>query len=42
MNAVGCTAEDGGKVTEFGVFDGFTADPGISDPGEVRTLTAAG
>ena len=42
MNALGCTADDGGKVTEFGVFDGMTAAPGISNPGEISALTAAG
>jgi hypothetical protein len=42
MNAVGCKADDGGKVTTFGVMDGTTATAGISNPGEVTKLTAAG
>jgi hypothetical protein len=42
MNALGCTADDGGKVARFGVFDGMNATPGISDPGEVSALTAGG
>ena len=45
MNALGCTADgtpNGPKVTRFGVFDGLTTDSGISDPGEVTALTAAG
>jgi hypothetical protein len=45
MNALGCTADgtpNGPKVTHFGVFDGMTTDSGISDPGEVTALTAAG
>ena len=42
MNAVGCTGPDGGKVTEFGVFDGSSATGGITKPGEMTTLTAAG
>jgi hypothetical protein len=41
MNAVGCT-DNGGKVTQFGVMDGTNANPGISNPGEVTTLTSAG
>lgn len=41
MNAVGCT-DSGGKVTKFGVMDGTNATAGISNPGEVTTLTAAG
>lgn len=41
MNAVGCT-DNGAKVTKFGVMDGTNASPGISNPGEVATLTAAG
>lgn len=41
MNAVGCT-DGGNKVTKFGVMDGTNANPGISNPGEVATLTAAG
>jgi hypothetical protein len=41
MNAVGCT-DNGGKVTQFGVMDGTNASAGISNPGEVATLTAAG
>jgi hypothetical protein len=38
MNAVGCT-DNGGKVTQFGVMDGTSANAGISNPGEVTTLT---
>jgi len=41
MNAVGCT-DGGNKVTKFGVMDGTNATAGISNPGEVTTLTAAG
>ena len=41
MNAVGCT-DAGGKVTKFGVMDGTNATAGISNPGEVTTLTAGG
>ncbi|HEX5098485.1 MAG TPA: DUF1552 domain-containing protein [Polyangiaceae bacterium] len=41
MNAVGCT-DGGNKVTKFGVMDGTNANPGISNPGEVSTLTSAG
>ena len=40
MNALGCTADDGGKVTEFGVFDGMNAAPGIANPGESSGLVA--
>jgi hypothetical protein len=40
MNATGCTAPDGGKVTEFGVMDGTGATPGINDPGEFTELLA--
>ena len=45
MNALGCTADgtgEGDKVTRFGQFDGFTTDSGITNPGEVAALTAAG
>jgi len=45
MNALGCTADGqpgGPKVTEFGVFDGITVEPGITNPGEVAALTAVG
>ena len=42
MNAVGCTADAGAKVTQFGQFDGMATTSGITDPGEVATLTAAG
>ncbi len=45
MNAVGCTADGtpgGPKLTRFGQFDGKAVDSGISDPGEVAALTAAG
>ncbi len=41
MNAVGCT-DNGAKVTKFGVMDGTNATAGISNPGEVTTLTAGG
>jgi len=41
MNAVGCT-DGGNKVTKFGVMDGTNANPGISNPGEVATLTSTG
>ncbi|HEY3496357.1 MAG TPA: DUF1552 domain-containing protein [Polyangiaceae bacterium] len=41
MNAVGCT-DNGNKVTKFGVMDGTSATPGITNPGEVATLTVAG
>src|SRR5690606_8447010 len=40
MNAVGCTDGAGGKVTEFGVMDGTSAEPGINDPGEFESLVA--
>jgi len=40
MNAVGCTGPDGGEVREFGVFDGTTITPGITNPGEVPELKA--
>jgi hypothetical protein len=41
MNAVGCT--DGGqKVTKFGQFDTNKTDAGITNPGEIATLVAAG
>ncbi len=39
MNAVGCT-DNGQPVTEFGVFDGTSANSGISDPGEAEQLKA--
>jgi hypothetical protein len=45
MNAVGCTATGaagGGKVTNFGQFDGTSASGGITNPGEITKLTAAG
>jgi len=45
MNAVGCTATGmagGGKVTAFGQFDGTGASGGITNPGEITKLTAAG
>ena len=42
MNAVGCKGPDGGKVTEFGVFDGSSATGGITKPGEMASLTTAG
>jgi hypothetical protein len=40
MNAVGCTAADGGPVTTFGVFDGNKDTDGIKNPGEVTALKA--
>jgi hypothetical protein len=42
MNAVGCKGSDGGKVTTFGQFDGTGISGGITNPGEVKTLTTAG
>jgi len=45
MNAVGCTATGmpgGGKVTQFGQFDGTGSTGGITNPGEVTKLTSAG
>jgi hypothetical protein len=42
MNAVGCKGPDGGKVTQFGAFDGSSATGGITKPGEMASLTAAG
>lgn len=42
MNAVGCTDENGEKVTKFGVFDGTGTSGGITNPGEVTKLTSAG
>jgi len=42
MNAVGCKGADGGKVTTFGDFDGTGTTGGITNPGEVTKLTAAG
>jgi len=41
MNGLGCT-DNGNKVTKFGVMDGTNATAGISNPGEVAALTAAG
>jgi hypothetical protein len=41
MNALGMT-DNGNKVTKFGVMDGTNATAGISNPGEVATLTSAG
>jgi hypothetical protein len=41
MNAVGCT-DGGNKVTKFGEFDGTGVTGGITNPGEVAALTAAG
>ena len=32
----------GGKVTQFGQFDGTGASGGITNPGEVTKMTAAG
>lgn len=40
MNAVGCTAEDGGPVTSFGVVDSAELEAGITDPGELAELRA--
>jgi hypothetical protein len=45
MNAVGCTQDgtaNGPKVTTFGQFDGTGTTGGITNPGEVTKLTAAG
>ncbi|MDQ2645400.1 MAG: DUF1552 domain-containing protein [Myxococcota bacterium] len=42
MNAVGCTDESGNKVSKFGAFDGTGTSGGITNPGEVAKLTAAG
>jgi len=42
MNAVGCKGPDGGKVTTFGDFDGTGVTGGITNPGEVTKLLAAG
>jgi hypothetical protein len=42
MNALGCKGPDGGKVTQFGVFDGNKADGGITNPGEMASLVAGG
>jgi hypothetical protein len=42
MNALGMTDANGDKVTTFGVMDGTNANPGITNPGEVTTLTSAG
>src|SRR6478752_942177 len=42
MNAVGCKDENGDKVSKFGVFDGTGMSGGITNPGEVTKLTAAG
>ncbi|HEY7374470.1 MAG TPA: DUF1552 domain-containing protein [Polyangia bacterium] len=45
MNAVGCTADGtktGGKVTQFGQFDGTGSTGGITNPGEVTKMTSAG
>jgi hypothetical protein len=45
MNAVGCTADGtktGGKVTQFGQFDGTGSSGGITNPGEVTKMTSAG
>jgi hypothetical protein len=40
LNALGCTASNGGPVTSFGKLDGVTADGGITDPGELSGLKA--
>jgi hypothetical protein len=42
MNAVGCKDASGNKVSQFGVFDGTGTSGGITNPGEVAKLTAAG
>jgi hypothetical protein len=42
MNAVGCKNTDGSKITTFGQFDGTSASGGITNPGELTKLTAAG
>jgi hypothetical protein len=40
LNALGCTAPDGGAVTTFGTLDGLTRDGGITNPGELTSLKA--
>jgi len=40
LNALGCRAADGGEVQSFGKLDGFSADSGITDPGELSALKA--
>lgn len=40
LNALGCRAPDGGPVQSFGQFDGFVAEEGIVDPGELEGLKA--
>jgi len=40
LNALGCQAPDGGPVQSFGQFDGFVAEEGIVDPGELEGLKA--
>jgi len=40
LNALGCRAPDGGPVQSFGQFDGFIAEEGITDPGELDRLKA--
>jgi hypothetical protein len=42
MNAVGCKDASGNKVSQFGEFDGTGVSGGITNPGEVAKLTAAG
>ena len=42
MNAVGCKNTDGSKITTFGQFDGTSSSGGITNPGELTKLTAAG
>jgi hypothetical protein len=40
LNALGCQAPGGGEVTSFGTLDGFSADAGITNPGELSVLKA--
>lgn len=40
LNALGCQAPEGGPVLRFGQFDGFIAEEGIADPGELEQLKA--
>lgn len=40
LNALGCKAPGGGEVTSFGALDGFSADSGITNPGELTALKA--
>jgi hypothetical protein len=40
MNGCGCTAADGGPMTEWGQFDSTNLNAGITDPGEFMELKA--